>query len=409
MRDVHSARRRRRRPALAGASQLPRSRSRPVLPRAGRLHQGGERRLRRLRGEDRVPRIRACATARSSGSGAACPSGNAGASAGSGPRRAGASACPRPSVGRSSRRSPGSGAGRGHREPLSDTRLDALHSRNSSERAVELAPGTSPTSSTSRRRCPVHVRARALHARLLHPGALEVDEVHRHLRPVATLEPEAERADAGHARRRARVLRARFRCAPLDPADVEEAVERDERRARRHRRRSEPRVRLRRAEIRRALDERLAAARDGRSRPPRIGIVVEEARHAVHARPTRSRSARARRRRPAAPGCRRARRTARRRSHRGGDARLRARRDRAAAAAAAASLRTEVRVACVLPAMVNTLRLWSRSRCTSRSAPPAASAIASIADVSRPSETFATHSSTGRKVTRVSERHEMVA
>ena len=55
----HAAFRGRRRAALAGARQLPRGRSRPLLPRAGRLHPGGEVGLRRLRGAGRVPRVRA--------------------------------------------------------------------------------------------------------------------------------------------------------------------------------------------------------------------------------------------------------------------------------------------------------------------------------------------------------------
>src|SRR5262249_28769769 len=46
------------RASLAGAGQLPGRRSRPLLPRARRLHQGGQGRVSGLRGPSRLPRVR---------------------------------------------------------------------------------------------------------------------------------------------------------------------------------------------------------------------------------------------------------------------------------------------------------------------------------------------------------------
>src|SRR5204863_1723728 len=46
------------RASLAGAGQLPGGRPGPLLPGAGRVHQGGEGGLSRLRGPRRVPRVR---------------------------------------------------------------------------------------------------------------------------------------------------------------------------------------------------------------------------------------------------------------------------------------------------------------------------------------------------------------
>ena len=72
-----------RRAPLAGAGQLPRGRPRPLLPRAGRVHPGGQGRVPGLRGAGSTASSTRSPTARSSGSGAASRSVSAGGSAAS--------------------------------------------------------------------------------------------------------------------------------------------------------------------------------------------------------------------------------------------------------------------------------------------------------------------------------------
>ena len=71
---------------LAGRGELPRRRPRSVLPRAWCEHPRGQGSVPRLRGAHRLPRVRPGRTARSSASGAACPSASVVACAVSVPR-----------------------------------------------------------------------------------------------------------------------------------------------------------------------------------------------------------------------------------------------------------------------------------------------------------------------------------
>ena len=147
-----------------------------------------------------------CATARSSGSGVACPSGNAAASAASARSCAAASPAPeslaRPARLRPARglRSPGHRArdpGRpGPRSRLARRCRPTAGTRRSSGRGRGAGRGRPARRDATSVPLPLRELAH-VQARVLDTGAVEVDEVHRHLRPALRLEHEAERAHAG--------------------------------------------------------------------------------------------------------------------------------------------------------------------------------------------------------------------
>ena len=158
-------------------------------------------------------------------------------------------ACPRPARPRERlgrliagrpRSRPAAGAPRPTRASMVDLRVEPGPGQELVGAPVELAPGTSPTSSTRRdvgvlaaREVP-HLEARGLDA-----GALEVDEVHRHLRSPVRLEHEKPSARTPGQPAVALADLTRDAARDRDVAGREHTVDRDERLARADRGRAE--------------------------------------------------------------------------------------------------------------------------------------------------------------------------
>ena len=125
-------------------------------------------------------------------------------------------------------------------------------------------------------------------ARRLDPRAGEIGDVHRDLGAACRRQEETQRADAGESAV-AFAHRPRRRARGVHVGGVEQAVDRDQRRADSHRGRTELGVRFGRAEIRRPPEERVPT-RDGQRPVLRVGAVVEEDRHRERGRPSRART-----------------------------------------------------------------------------------------------------------------------
>ena len=173
------------------------------------------------------------------------------------------------------------------------------HCKNSSEHRSRSRPGTRPTSSTD-----VDVGALAaaeladFEARVLDPGAVEVDEVHRHLRAAAPMRASNPSARTPGSPPSVRGSRRAMRRATVTSSVVSEQVDRDEWLARADRSRAEGRMGCVGTEVGCAGSERVpACAREIVAGG--VGVVVEEDRHAwvsahhcpnVAARPRAARS-----------------------------------------------------------------------------------------------------------------------
>ena len=243
---------------LAGEGQLPRGRPRPLLPRAGCVHPGGQGGVPGLRGPGRLPRVRARPRREVRHLGRAL---RAGAPPGPPPARARA---PRRASGRLSRSRARQLARAG------EARLDRLigadarpleERRRRSGRARRRAAARRARRARRRRRRRVRASRTVSHARL-EPGRVER---RRGSSTPATGRRDVERGARARARpaarRRARAPRARCRARAPTSSRVELAVHRDQHGPRADRDRAEPGCGSRRTEVGSARRERVAAER----------------------------------------------------------------------------------------------------------------------------------------------------
>ncbi len=273
-----------------------------------------------------------------------------------------------------------------------------LHARKSSEHRSSSARGTRPTSSTRATSVPSAARELAhVQAGFLDAGLRQVGEVHRHLRPLFGLEDEPEGAHAWQpvvagphlgARFGARPRRRRVASTQLTATSGARAPDRG---------RAQHRVRLVRTEVGCPPLERVRtrvgqvaclARRRRRRRTPEPRTCLPTSARMPGPRAWRS-GARPRCRPSATNG------TTSSAPNRGCTPSWPA--SDTWAATARARCRAVVSASRAPgPAIVNTDRWWSASAC--RSSRPAPQAVTSAASTlgSRPSDTFATHSSTAR-------------
>ena len=380
-----------RRAPLAGAGQLPGGRSRPVLPRAGGVHAGGEGGVPQLRGAGRLPRVRAGPRREVRDLGRPV---RAGAPPASVRQRAAlerrtATAAPERRAGLTAWR--GGAFDRRSSGPMPRPRAELVVA------ALQLGCGHQPdqlrpraTARPRRRERPVAHRARTR-------SCSPVRRARRGSSTPARARREARRRpERPHAGQPAVALADSCpRCArrELDVVVGELAVDRHQHAVGR-RPRSRPSVGCGAAGRRRACARR--TRRGGspatcavRGRRRRRGTRAPRASAATHAANARAASTATRRRRPssATNG------TTSSAPRRGCTPSCSARSTRCGRLRARAWPRPRSR-RLARPASVNTERWWSASVCTSSSARPQARGER-VEDVgSRPSDTFGTHSST---------------